>query len=272
MRTYPRSNGFFWTILFLVGTLSLRLVLVGTSSRTAVGTIYDAILPWSQNGDGVSACLLVMDDNHFLVEWIAYHYHVWNLKRLVVAVDPKSTTSPQEILGRWKDTIEITAWTSDGDYASPDEFKAAEKIVAQTFKEKTPSLVEHRARQRLFYTKCLRHVKEEHESSWSYFKPAWTMLVDVDEFVRVNYQALNRWVTMDTKKSGATKLDEITFVPIRTSGSAASILQSFVALPSSTSRIKKKKRNAVGLPPVLPVHPAAPASVCVHHRGRCPSN
>jgi hypothetical protein len=37
--------------------------------------------------DGYSAfssCLLVMDDNHRLTEWLAYHYHVLPLRYMVV--------------------------------------------------------------------------------------------------------------------------------------------------------------------------------------------
>jgi hypothetical protein len=31
-----------------------------------------------------SSCLLVMDDNHRLTEWLAYHYHVLPLRYMVV--------------------------------------------------------------------------------------------------------------------------------------------------------------------------------------------
>jgi hypothetical protein len=31
-----------------------------------------------------SSCLLVMDDNHRLAEWLAYHYHVLPLRYMVV--------------------------------------------------------------------------------------------------------------------------------------------------------------------------------------------
>ena len=40
--------------------------------------------------EAFSACMLVMDDNHRLTEWLAYHYHVLPLRYLVVAVDPKA--------------------------------------------------------------------------------------------------------------------------------------------------------------------------------------
>lgn len=44
--------------------------------------------------DGTAACLLIMDDNHFLIEWLAFHYYVLRLRYLIVAVDPRSTTTP----------------------------------------------------------------------------------------------------------------------------------------------------------------------------------
>ena len=49
-----------------------------------------------------STCLLVMDDNHHLVEWLAYHYHVLPLRYMIVVVDPRSTTSPSYLFNRWR--------------------------------------------------------------------------------------------------------------------------------------------------------------------------
>ena len=40
------------------------------------------------HNEGFSSCLLIMDDNHYLIEWLAYHYHVLPLRRLIVATDP----------------------------------------------------------------------------------------------------------------------------------------------------------------------------------------
>jgi len=42
-----------------------------------------------------------MDDNHYLIEWLAYHYQVMPLRRLIVLSDPKSRTTPLPILERW---------------------------------------------------------------------------------------------------------------------------------------------------------------------------
>jgi hypothetical protein len=35
-----------------------------------------------QYEEGFSSCLLVMDDNPYLIEWLAYHYQSLPLKRL----------------------------------------------------------------------------------------------------------------------------------------------------------------------------------------------
>lgn len=70
-----------------------------------------------------SACLLVMDDNHRLVEWMAYHYHVLPLRYLVVAVDPRSQTSPTKVLNRWRRMgVFIEEW---------DDFKFMKKDIAK---------------------------------------------------------------------------------------------------------------------------------------------
>jgi hypothetical protein len=212
----------------------------------------------------VAACLLVMDDNHFLVEWIAYHYHAVGLRKLVVAIDPKSTTSPLEILGRWKHKIQITVWTSDGDYIDIEngEFEAARNAVQKTFRETTPSLIDHRARQRLFYTHCLRFLKNDNDndserrSSQSQSQSAlWTMLVDVDEFVRFNYRTANEWAAKNNKNNGNGKKNEKThssfrgdfnhtaIVPIDQPRSVAAVLQTLTVPASDASSSISRSRS-----------------------------
>ena len=135
-----------------------------------------------------AACLLVMDDNHFLTEWLAYHYHVLPLRHLIVAVDPRSKTSPRSILQRWKDRtdLNITIWWNDSDYiVNQTELDEAESWVALKFSDDRPSqhLIRHRARQRLFYYHCL----QEHRQA----KHAYTLLTDSDEFLTINYETVN---------------------------------------------------------------------------------
>ena len=106
------------------------------------------------SSDRFAACLLCMDDNFRLPEWLAYHYHTLNLRRLIVTVDPKSRTSPQAILDRWGTVFEhIELWNDT------------------TFGFK-------RNRQPLFYVKCMKRFLE--------LGYEWTGLFDVDEFVRLN--------------------------------------------------------------------------------------
>ena len=77
-----------------------------------------------QYEDGGSAfCLLVRDDNDIIPEWIAYHYHVFRMRRLIVAMDPDSKTSPLEVLKPWASKtsheshfhLDFTLW-NDEDY------------------------------------------------------------------------------------------------------------------------------------------------------------
>lgn len=66
--------------------------------------------------DGLSACLLVNDENPRLPEWLAYHYHVLPLRSIIVAVDPVSRQQPNEILYRWpRMGMEVEIW-QDIDY------------------------------------------------------------------------------------------------------------------------------------------------------------
>ena len=132
-----------------------------------------------------SACLLIMDDNHLLTEWIAYHYFALNLRTLIVMVDPQSQTSPRYILDRWKDRIEIQQWR-DADVMTESEFLEAQREVQLKFKayDLNPQLVHHRARQRLFYYKCLQQLQTDGKG--------WTLLIDTDEYLTINYPTLRQ--------------------------------------------------------------------------------
>jgi hypothetical protein len=55
-----------------------------------------------------SACLLVMDENFRLQEWIAYAYVTLPLRYLVVTVDPKSKLSPTEKLDIFRSELNMT--------------------------------------------------------------------------------------------------------------------------------------------------------------------
>jgi hypothetical protein len=145
-----------------------------------------------------SACLLIKDDNAILNEWIAYHYHVLNLRHVIVAVDPSSETSPAAIWQTWREQTDLTVteWT-DTDFM-PDNFLKTGYHINPRFinadanksawhnGDEDPATVKadrlqisnHRFRQVTFLSACLRQLKKE--------KRTWTMHIDTDEYVVVN--------------------------------------------------------------------------------------
>jgi len=153
--------------------------------------------------DTLSACLLIKDDNEILDEWIAYHYHVLDLRYLIVAVDPSSETSPSHILQKWETItasmgakLHILQW-SDQDFMPRDLLKKGyhysprllpthanasqwheghedpEQVIADNIRIQT-----HRFRQVTFLSVCLRHIRDMNRT--------WTMHIDTDEYIVVN--------------------------------------------------------------------------------------
>ena len=144
--------------------------------------------------ESFSACLLIMDDNHYLLEWIAYHYTKLPLRRLIVAVDPRSNYSPLPVLNRWKHRINITLWDKDDEYmADPIQTLQTEGCRgAHNYRKNNPRLTKselerhhwliiHRLRQRVFMTECMKRLKLENRT--------WTLLIDTDEYLNVNQYA-----------------------------------------------------------------------------------
>eukprot|EP00977_Amphora_coffeiformis_P008870 scaffold2003_cov157-Amphora_coffeaeformis.AAC.4 len=134
-----------------------------------------------------AACLLIKDDNDILPEWLAYHYHVIGLRRLIVAVDPLSSQYPTKILEKWKSLIDmkIEEWTDD-DYM-PSDFLVYQKPPDQYMENTTEFLSKgfsaedvleistHRFRQRVFLAKCMRDLRDKGNS--------WVMHIDTDEYI-----------------------------------------------------------------------------------------
>ena len=108
-----------------------------------------------------SACLLIKDDNHWLVEWIAYHYHVLPLRHLIVLPDPTSRTSPQPILDRWKDRIDIELWN--------------DTVIGHVKPTNGNVLVGIKWEQVRLYQACLKYYKSRGKT--------WVLLTDTDEFL-----------------------------------------------------------------------------------------
>jgi hypothetical protein len=131
-------------------------------------------LPSQPPEESFSACLMLMDDNAHLIEWLAYHYHALPLRRLIVAVDPSSQTSPSEILARWHGKMDITEW-SDVDFMPPTHMDAHTKLQPHEHVEMTKLF---RQRQEEFYARCMARLKYEHKT--------WVALVDTDEYILPN--------------------------------------------------------------------------------------
>jgi len=146
----------------------------------------------SEYDNSFSACLLIMDDNHLLVEWLAYHYTTLPLRRIIVAMDPRSATSPLPVLERWKGKINYTLW-NDNDYVEDDllqkngcnfkgnevtRAKLANETVEESFLQKLHWTWIHRLRQPTFMHACARQLRKENRS--------WTMYIDTDEYLVVN--------------------------------------------------------------------------------------
>ena len=128
------------------------------------------------NTSGVSACLLVNDENLRLPEWIAYHYTVLPLRHLIVAVDPASFTSPRSILELWNDTalgMTVEIW-NDEDFLEEEDSGPLDDDQ-YTEHDRTQH---HRYRQWRFVTSCMG-VHKLHGRTW-------VLLTDVDEYILFN--------------------------------------------------------------------------------------
>jgi hypothetical protein len=155
--------------------------------------------PNKQEPQGFAACLIYQDDNTYLIEWLAYHYHFLPLRRLIVGIDPKSRTLPTEILDRYRsrNLLQITEWT-DKDYFPAAKHEAhirkmlyqQNNLTATTISSSSQAekLLEDHVlfstylkRQQWFYTACMTQFIKE--------KQSWTILIDTDEIVVPNWRA-----------------------------------------------------------------------------------
>ena len=170
---------------------------------------------------GPAFCLLIKDDNSILSEWVGYHYHTMKMRRLIVAVDPESVTSPREVLEKWtregsggRFDLRVTLWENDSfmpDYwhernhsRLPDLVKkikyeldedkvtgTEEDLLRGRFKseeERTLALEfnDFVNRQQRFLYECNRQVKREHNTTGI----SWVVHTDSDE-----YLVPNPWVS-----------------------------------------------------------------------------
>jgi len=130
-----------------------------------------------ESKEGFSACLLIMDDNHRLVEWLAYHHYVLPLKHLIISVDPRSMTSPKSILDRWRKYGMIIDEWSDENFGTPRLKTVGEFDITKNYTD--GELTDfHRWRQTTFIGSCMRHLQELNKT--------WVLLIDTDEFIHYN--------------------------------------------------------------------------------------
>lgn len=123
------------------------------------------------SNESFSACVLVMDENFRLYEWLTYHYHVLKLRYVVMAVDPLSLLSPKPVLDLFRNELNMTiiTWT-DGNFADWRRLRngaSKEKLGRRYLR-----------RQRLFLGKCMEHLHEQGRT--------WTAMWDVDEYIIFN--------------------------------------------------------------------------------------
>jgi hypothetical protein len=148
------------------------------SSTTAIAATTSTESP---SLDEFSSCLMVMDDNHRLTEWIAYHYFVMNLRYLVILPDPRSTESPKSVLDKWRKYMTIVEWT-DADYFTEKETRKAEHYYKHT-ENKARAQEYHNMRQDNFLRDCTKHMREHNRT--------WISLHDVDEYYVLNSELVN---------------------------------------------------------------------------------
>jgi hypothetical protein len=150
--------------------------------------------PLQDGATTFAACMLVMDDNHRLTEWMAYHYHVLPLRYMIVAVDPRSKTSPTHILNQWRARgIHILEW-GDRDF-----WRADLKLVPipddaelQTKRDR------HRGRQKYFYKQCLIRCKKDNRT--------WVSLHDSDEYLVYNHAGGDKFAEWEERRRKTSRM------------------------------------------------------------------
>lgn len=114
----------------------------------------------STSKDSMSACLLVMDDNHRLAEWLTYHYHVLPLRHLVIANDIHSRSTPTELLRLVQQDLpdlQIVQW-NDSHFANFQPHGSSAPIVKLRH--------QYLVRQRQFLKACLEYYHNMGDQEW----------------------------------------------------------------------------------------------------------
>ena len=133
--------------------------------------------------ESFGACLLIMDQNHRITEWIAYHFFALPLRTLVIAYDPRSTDRASDLVKRWKDVIDIIEW-EENDYL-PINWTSSLRYKGGT--------AVHKHRQPRFMAACNQLMHSKNVSR--------VVHADVDEYMRVGTQLVTS-NHVDEKKPG----------------------------------------------------------------------
>jgi hypothetical protein len=147
--------------------------------------------------ESLSSCLCVMDDNHRLVEWIAYHYFVMRLRYLVILPDPKSVIMPKPVLDKWRKYMTIVEW-KDADYMTEQQYNASLSVRNMTEPPKKLAQQHHNLRQNNFLKKCAVHMKENNRT--------WVGFTDVDEYYVINHELIAKSSQLMEEPGGGFKV------------------------------------------------------------------
>jgi hypothetical protein len=131
--------------------------------------------------ESIAICLKISDDNMILPEWLAYHYTMLPLRYLVVSNDPRSQTSPLEVLERWNNTTKYTDlhyWMWDDSEFMDEKALKNTKLLAARNDSVRADKGRLFVRQNKFMLRCNRHFKA--------MNVTWVAHIDTDEFIALN--------------------------------------------------------------------------------------
>ncbi|GAX09608.1 hypothetical protein FisN_38Lu036 [Fistulifera solaris] len=138
--------------------------------------------------EAFAACILVLDQNHRLTEWLAYHYFALPLRTVIIAYDPKATGRATKLLDRWRDVIEFIEWDDD-DYLPPN-------WAADMARNNTDVRV-YLHRQPIFMKECTKVAASKNITR--------VLHSDVDEYLRINAEIVSSDLVNTSEPGHITK-------------------------------------------------------------------
>ncbi|GAX29411.1 hypothetical protein FisN_16Hh149 [Fistulifera solaris] len=159
--------------------------------RNSTAANHTIQLPPFSPQESFGACALVLNQNHRMTEWIAYHYFALPMRTLIIAYDPKCTQRATDLLHRWKDVIDVIEWEED-DYLPADWLEdIRENYRPASPLDKPIERVIHEHRQIYFMQQCTLTLADKNISRVIHH--------DVDEYLRVNTNLVKGY---DTTRPG----------------------------------------------------------------------